>query len=108
MGKLLVLGATIKCSHCATPGKLIVIAPKVTGCHKPMANKNDAIGCMNILPLGFCMITMSPCVPATSSWDTSLKINVRGAPAVDDGCKASCALGGSISVLDAGQGKVND
>ena len=110
MGKAVVCGAMIMCDKCPAPGNLIVTSSADNGCSMPVANNNDAKPGANIPPFPAPCTALgypTPCVPGTSSWDSSSKVNVRGAPIVNDGCSASCALGGKVKVLSAGQGKVN-
>lgn len=107
MGKFLTKGAQLKCSMGSKPGSLNV-SGNVLACSNPMANELDALPIINIPSFGLCKVTKTPCIPATCCWNTNLKTLVRDFPAVDDGGKVTCALGGTIQATDAGQESVQN
>ncbi len=103
MPKFLVDGAELKCTMGTSSGSFKVLSSKVKGSRKPKGNKLDCIPMANIPSFGTCKVTKFPCIPATTPWNTSSNVKVRGAPAINESCSTMCALGGKVSISDPGQ-----
>lgn len=119
------MGATLKCSFGAAPGKLMVL-PKnrvMTG-NVPAANIMDHVPLVNILPFGTCSsmafpataaataaamgaLTPMPCIPNTPApWvPGSLTVMLGNMPALNKSSKLMCAFGGVIEIVQEGQTK---
>jgi len=108
MSEFLVDGAELSCPLGSSSGCLKVPNPKVKGNSSQKGNQFDCIPMVNITPFGTCSVTTCPCIPATAPWMTSSNVKTRFAPALNKESKTMCALGGMITVSDAGQSKVNN
>jgi hypothetical protein len=106
-----------------TPSALVVLPTNmVTAGTLPAASVQDTAPMTNIMPFGMCItpsnpavaaattaalgvLTPVPCVPVvTSPWvPGATKVQIRGAPALHNGCTAMCAWGGIISITNPGQ-----
>lgn len=123
MGQQVVNGALLQCTMGVAPSPLTVL-PKscVTGGGVPAANVMDNLPMVNIQPFGVCsslanptvasataaalgVLTPMPCIPNTPApWAPgSPTVQVGGFPALNDGSKAMCVFGGTISVTVPGQ-----
>lgn len=126
MAKVVVLGATLKCSFGAAPSKLVVIPPMYTATKKAIATIMDHAPTVNIMPFGMCssttnpqviaataaalgVLTPMPCVPVTAApWAPgALKVKVGKKAALLATCKLNCSWAGIIEVTDPGQTKVD-
>lgn len=110
MAKFLVNGTMLKCSEGAAPVPLVVGDPKVKGCGKPMANKNDTTIMGTFITCKKNPVPGKPCTPMIAPWgDTSSSVNVRGDAAINADCKTKCSIfQGEISVSDPGQEVVDN
>jgi hypothetical protein len=117
MAKLVVNGATIKCSMGDAPTPLTVTPGQtVFGCRQPAATVMDYKPVVNIKPFGTCKTLTSaasgvptPCVPATvAPWvPPSQKLIIGIFPALLDSAKCICTVGGVITVQDAGESTID-
>lgn len=126
MPKVVVLGASLKCSFGMSPGKLLVVPPMYTATKKAIATIMDHVPIVNIAPFGMCqsttnpmviaataaalgVLTPMPCVPVTPApWAPGAKkVNVGKKPALLATCKLNCNWAGIIEVTDPGQTKVD-
>jgi hypothetical protein len=123
MPPLVVAGATLSCPFGAAPSVLVVPpVSMVTAGTLPAASVQDNVAATNIMPFGMCMtltnpqvaaatsaamgvLTPQPCIPViTGPWAPgAMKVQIRGAPALHNGCVAMCAWGGVISISSPGQ-----
>jgi hypothetical protein len=93
----------------------------------PAGNIGDSAPMVNIMPFGACMslanptvasataaalgvLTPMPCIPVPAgTWvPGSVKVILKGMPALDMNAKAMCSYGGVIQILVPGQFKVID
>jgi len=113
MPQLVTHGALLTCVAGAAPSALTVVAPNVTGEMKPVANIQDFVPMVNIMPFGNCKILTAaaagvptPCVPATTPWTLgSTTVTVRGMPALHSGSMCNCSIGGVITISNPGTTK---
>lgn len=115
------------CSFGAAPGTLMVLPVHQVLATAPAGNIGDSAPIANITPFGACSsmanpvvaaataaalgaLTPMPCVPVPAGpWvPGSLKVILKGMPALDNAAKAMCAWGGVIQILNPGQVKVID
>lgn len=84
----------------------------VTEGMQPAASIMDNVPMVNIPSFVTCKVLTAaasgvptPCVPATAApWSPgSSSVMVGNKPALHDGCKLTCSIGGMISVTNAGQ-----
>lgn len=120
-------GATTMCSFGMAPATLMVLPVHQTMATLPAANISDCAPMVNVLPFGACtsmanptvasataaalgVLTPMPCVPVPAgTWiPGSLKVMLKGMPALDSAAKLMCAWGGVIQILNPGQTKVID
>jgi hypothetical protein len=104
-------GAMIKCSQGAAPGKLKIIRMSTKGCSSGVGNIGDMKPGVNLPPtFGACMATPTcPCSPTpVGPWSSSSKVKVDKLPVLDKGSKLQCVRGGSIQILYAGQGSIQN
>lgn len=126
MPPLVVLGAKTMCTMGLSPGSLIVLPVNmVNGDNKPAANIMDFKPIVNVTPFGMCktpsnpavaaatsaamgVLTPVPCVPVTTSpWTPGAsKTKIKNMPALHSGCTCMCTWGGTISITDPGQTKI--
>ena len=127
MGVQVCAGATTMCSFGAAPGTLLVLPVHQTMSGAPAGNIGDSAPMANVVPFGACsapsnptvaaattaalgVLTPMPCIPAPAGpWmPGSLKVILKGMPALDSASKAICAWGGVIQIVNPGQVKVLD
>ncbi|NUQ72695.1 MAG: DUF4280 domain-containing protein [Polyangiaceae bacterium] len=127
MGVQVCAGATAMCSFGMAPSTVAVLPVKMVMTGAPAGNIADCAPVMNIPPFGACMsianptvaaataaalgvLTPMPCVPVPAgTWvPGSVKVILKGMPALDNAAKAMCAWGGVIQILVPGQFKVID
>ena len=121
MKKLVLLGATLKCSHGTAPSALAISTHGASGDASAVATVEDFAPMTNVKPFGMCqtqtnpqvaaataaalgVLTPQPCVPViTSPWTPgSSVVKVEDVLALTDDSTCSCTWTGSISVSDAG------
>jgi hypothetical protein len=119
-------GAVIRCSACSLPSTLRVPPINASWNTTPAATILDHVPGVNIMPFGPCMsltnpavaaattaaagvLTPQPCTPCTfTPWSPGVTSDtLRGAPILNDTSTLQCALGGVISVAQAGQVTAN-
>jgi Domain of unknown function (DUF4280) len=114
MAQLVAMSAQLQCTSGTAPSVLAVLVPTVTSEMKATANILDNIPMANIPPFGTCNVLTAaalgvptPCVPAIPApWAPgSATVTVRGMPALNNTSKCVCAIGGSISITNAGTTK---
>ena len=126
MGKLVVNGATLRCGQGLAPGTLVssnqarskagdMLLATVMD-HAPLANitgfgmcntqSNPAVAAATSAASG--VHTPAPCIPATSApWTPgSSRAQASGMPALTVDSTCTCSYGGSISIEDASQQRV--
>lgn len=122
-----VLGATMMCSFGLAPSSMVVLPLKLVFATTPAATMTDNLPVLNIPPFGACMslanpavatataaalgvLTPMPCIPVPASpWmPPSLKVFIKGTPAVKMTSKCMCSFGGVIQILNPGQMKMLD
>lgn len=115
------------CSFGMAPSTIAVLPVKMVMTGSPAGNIADSVPVMNIPPFGACtslanptvaaataaalgVLTPMPCVPVPAgTWvPGSLKVILKGMPALDSNAKAMCSWGGVIQILVPGQFKVID
>lgn len=115
-------GATATCPFGAAPATLVgTSAPTVLIEGKPAITMRDTIPLVNVPSFGMCsspsnpsvvaataaamgVLTPMPCVPLLGPWsNTATTTTVGGAPVVTSGSICTCAYGGVIQVVNAGQ-----
>lgn len=127
MPDLVVNGAQLTCTFGVAPSALTVIpaAPALQAGGQPLARVVDFAPMVNIAPFGVCtslsnpqvaaatsaasgVLTPQPCVPVvTAPWAPgSSKVAAAGVPVLTSTSRCTCAWGGSISIVAAGQSKV--
>jgi Domain of unknown function (DUF4280) len=124
MPTLVSTGATISCSMATPPAQVPLTAtPKATpvDAGTSAANVEDYVPLTNIPSFGMCgapsnpavaaataakagAFTPAPCAPAVSApWTAgAAKVKVSGQPALHQGCQATCAWGGLITISSPG------
>lgn len=120
------MGATLQCSFGAAPSTLAVLPKNRVLTQTPDANIMDNVPLVNILPFGMCsapsnpaviaatsaalgVFTPAPCVPVIPApWapPSSPTVLIANMPALDNTCKLTCAWGGTIQIVNAGQATV--
>lgn len=123
MPPLVVTGAMCACTFGMAPSTLTVMPTNmVLAGSLPAASVQDNAPYTNIMPFGMCMtpsnpqvaaataaalgvLTPQPCIPViTGPWTPgATKVQIRGAPALHNGCIAMCTWGGVISISNPGQ-----
>lgn len=126
MGQLVVMGAMCTCSMGVAPASLTVLPTNmVMGCSVPAATIMDFQPMVNIATFGMCqspsnptvaaataaalgVLTPMPCIPMTTSpWTPGAsKVTIKGNPALTADSKCMCTWGGSISITNPGQTKI--
>jgi uncharacterized Zn-binding protein involved in type VI secretion len=126
MGKLVVNGATLRCSQGLSPGSLIASnQARAKATDMLLATITDYAPLSNLTGFGMCNTQSNPavaaatsaasgvhtpatCIPATTApWSTgSAQVQVNGMPALTADSTCSCSYGGSISVEDPSQQRV--
>lgn len=108
MGDVVADGAEFSCPYCTGSLKLKVIASKMKGESKKLANKGN---CFFPPPGAQCIVVPNapvPCAPAavnTAEGQSPLKIEYL--KALGQGCEFQCAQGGKISRTDSAQSKAH-
>ncbi len=127
MPELVVNGAQMTCMFGTSPANLTVVpsGPPIQAGGQLLARIADSVPMMNVPPFGMCstptnpqvaaatsaasgVLTPQPCIPViTGPWAPgSPKVSVGGVPALTSTSRCTCAWGGSISIVQAGQVKV--
>ncbi|MFH1475442.1 MAG: DUF4280 domain-containing protein [Chloroflexota bacterium] len=127
MPELVVNGAQMTCTFGVMPSTLTVLpaGPILQAGGQLLARIVDSAPMMNIAPFGMCttpsnpqvaaatsaaagVLTPQPCLPViTAPWTPgSAKVSAGGIPALTSTSTCTCAWGGSISIISAGQVKV--
>lgn len=127
MPDLVVNGAQVTCAFGVAPSTLTVVPAGaiLQAGGQPLARVVDFAPMVNVAPFGMCttptnpqvaaatsaaagVLTPQPCIPViTAPWTPgSTKVSVGGVPALTSTSTCTCAWGGSISVVGAGQAKV--
>ena len=127
MPDLVVSGAQVTCTFGVAPSTLTVIpsGPILQAGGQLLARVVDSVPMANIAPFGMCttpsnpqvaaataaasgVLTPQPCVPVIAApWTPgSMKVSAGGVPALTNTSTCTCAWGGSISIIQAGQVKV--
>jgi hypothetical protein len=128
MPQAVCMGAQLQCTFGAAPGNLVVTPENTTNANNmPAATIMDNIPMKNIMPFGVCssmsnpqvaaatsaaqgVLTPQPCIPVTSApWILTgqPKVMIKNKPALLNTGKLMCNWGGQISIVNAGQTKVN-
>ena len=123
MPKLVVMGATMRCSFGNAPSTLTVLpVNRIMAGNKPVANIMDNKPMVNILPFGMCSslgnptvasataaamgaLTPMPCIPVIAApWTPgSPTVTCGNMPALNDISKCMCNWGGVIEIKNPGQ-----
>jgi hypothetical protein len=127
MPDLVVNGAQLTCTFGTSPSALTVMpaGTPIQAGGQFLARIADMIPMANIAPFGMCTtpsnpqvaaataaaqgaLTPQPCIPVTTApWTPgSTRVTVGGVPALTSASTCTCAWGGSISIVQAGQVKV--
>jgi len=127
MPDLVVNGAQITCSFGVAPAALTVLpaGPILQVGGQLLARVVDFAPMVNVAPFGMCttpsnpqvasatsaalgVLTPQPCIPViTGPWQPgSSKVSSGGIPALTSTSMCTCAWGGAISIVSAGQVKV--
>lgn len=115
------------CSFGLAPSTLFVLPVHKVMTQTPAGNLTDSAPIANLPPFGACIslanpaviaataaalgvLTPMPCVPVPAGpWvPGNPKVMIASMPAVDLSCKAMCAWGGVVQVLNPGQTAVID
>jgi hypothetical protein len=122
MAKLVILGATLKCSQGLAPSTLTVLPTILTDTdEKPTATVMDFKPMVNIAPFGMCktqanpqvaaattaaggVLTPQPCIPViVAPWSPGSSVmTISEQAALTDDSKCSCTWTGSIEITSAG------
>lgn len=128
MGQQVCMGAQIKCSFGVAPSGLIVLPQnRVTTNNMPAATIMDHTPMVNILPFGMCtslanptvaaattaalgVLKPMPCIPVIPApWTPgNPTVLIANFPVINNKSQCSCAFGGTISVINAGQQTVEN
>lgn len=127
MGVQVCAGATAMCSFGMAPSTVSILPVHQVLTGAPAGNIGDSAPMVNIMPFGACMslanptvasataaalgvLTPMPCIPVPAgTWvPGSVKVILKGMPALDMNAKAMCSYGGVIQILVPGQFKVID
>ncbi len=122
MPKLVIHGASMRCSQGTSPASLSVLPTQMTrGVERPAATVMDFAPMVNIAPMGMCQspanpqvaaataaamgaLTPQPCIPVVPApWSPGASAVVVGAfAALTDDSTCMCAWAGTVSISDAG------
>ena len=122
MPKLVISGASLKCSQGISPGSLTVLPANGTDADEtPAGTVDDYIPMTNIAPFGMCqsmanpqvasataaaqgVLTPMPCVPSTTSaWTPgSSVVTINAKKALTDDSTCSCTWNGTIEITSPG------
>jgi len=116
------MGAMLQCSMGVAPSSLVVLPTNRVLQTMPIANINDMVPFLNILPFGMCQsmanpavaaataaalgaFTPMPCTPVIPApWVVgAVTVLIGNMPALDMNSKCTCAFGGLISITSPGQ-----
>ena len=120
MPKLVVHGATLRCSQGTTSSNLTVLPPIRSDVEKsPTGTIQDHVPIVNVAPFGMCQttanpqvaaataaamgtLTPQPCVPVLPSpWSPGASVvTIQGIKALSDNSKCTCAWTGSIEITN--------
>jgi hypothetical protein len=123
MPKLVVNGATLKCSQGTSPSTLTVLpAIQADADQQPTATINDHVPMVNVAPFGMCQttanpqvaaataaamgtLTPQPCIPVLPSpWSPGASVvTIQGIKALPDNAKCNCTWTGSIEITNPGE-----
>jgi len=127
MPDLVVNGAQMTCTFGVAPSTLTVLpsGPILQAGGQLLARIVDMVPMTNVTPFGMCttpsnpqvaaatsaaagVLTPQPCIPViTAPWTPgSTKVSAGGVPALTSTSTCTCAWGGSIAIVSAGQVKV--
>jgi hypothetical protein len=127
MPDLVVNGAAMTCTFGVAPSTLTVVpsGPILQAGGQLLARVVDMVPMLNVAPFGMCttpsnpqvaaatsaaagVLTPQPCIPViTAPWTPgSPKVSAGGIPALTSTSTCTCAWGGSIAIVQAGQAKV--
>jgi hypothetical protein len=127
MPDLVVNGAPMTCTFGVAPSTLTVVpsGPVLQAGGQLLARIVDMVPMTNVAPFGMCttpsnppvaaatsaaagVLTPQPCIPViTAPWTPgSAKVSAGGVPALTSTSTCTCAWGGSIAIVQAGQVKV--
>ena len=122
MGKLVVLGAKLKCSEGLAPSTLTVLPRRALADQTMLAaTVDDFTPMVHVAPFGMCktqanpqvaaatsaalgVLTPMPCVPVlTAPWSPGApKATIDGAKVLTDDSSCTCMWSGKIEITDAG------
>jgi hypothetical protein len=122
MGKLVVLGAKLKCSEGLAPSTLTVLPRRALADQTMLAaTVHDFTPMVHVAPFGMCktqanpqvaaatsaamgVLTPMPCVPVlTAPWSPGApKATIDGAKVLTDDSNCTCMWSGKIEITDAG------
>ena len=128
MGKLVVLGAKLKCSEGLAPSTLTVLPRRAMADQTMLAaTVDDFTPMVHVAPFGMCKtqanpqvstattaasgtLTPMPCLPVvTAPWTPgSSLVTLREVKALTDDSTCSCAWKGTITITDAGSSVETD
>jgi len=105
--RILVNNGLLECSCGSTPASILVNKfVKIDG--SPIVSENNCVPFVNIPNFGFCTILNGPCSPQTARWQNVAKLlEINGSKVVTSQSILPCSVGGNISVIEAGQSRVN-
>lgn len=122
MGQLVVNSAVIQCAMGVAPGTLTVLpVSRLAVGGQPIANILDSKPFVNITGFGMCIspanpavaaataaafgvLVPMPCTPMTSPWAPGSPTVMSGpAPALTNSSMCTCAFGGVVQIVMAGQ-----
>ncbi len=127
MPKLVIHGASMRCSQGTSPASLSVLPTQMTrGVERPAATVMDFAPMVNIAPMGMCqspanpqvaaataaamgVLTPQPCVPVIPApWSPgSPVVTVQSLAALTDDSKCNCTWAGIIEVANPGPSAVS-
>ena len=97
-------GALVMCDRGAAPA---VFRPtcnrtaKIHGCL--IATQKDFLPLTNIPSFKVCAVTQTPCAPATTPWQNTWRVRVKGQETLIGRSTCQCTVGGTIEFLTSGQ-----
>jgi hypothetical protein len=126
MPKLVINGASLKCSQGTSPATLSVLPTNGSkGEEQPAATVMDHLPMVNVPPFGMCQtlanpevaaatsaamgtLTPQPCVPVLPTpWSPGASyVTIQELKALSDDSKCTCQWTGSIEITNAGEGVV--
>lgn len=95
--------ALVACSSGQAPIPITVLPGRNTMTTMPTATIFDCTAA-NMPSFGFCLTTLSPCVPCAPTWlPLAPTVAISNQPALVQGSQAICPRGGVISIIEPGQ-----